>query len=183
LSWIVGAIFITVFFISAITLWHSSRLSFDEAAHDDIVKLQRVFMQIQKDCYIVDFEHTFNHIDFLNVSSFSGEKIGSMELAFPKNWNGPYLKNNLRIQNKLYAILKNKQGYFIVPGYGVRLANGKVIGKTLILDQNSDMKKLMQDDDGLNSKSGILAAQVKIGSRTMKNMTRKKMDMLSAIDE
>jgi len=182
MPWIVGAIFSTIFLISTITLWRSSRLAFDEVAHDDILKLQQIFERIQDDCYIVDFEHVFNYIDFLNVRSFSGEKVGSMELAFAKNWNGPYLTNNLRIQNKLYAVLKNKQGYFIIPGYGVQLANGKVIGKTLILDENSDMKKVMQDDQGLNSKPGVLAAQIKIGSRMMKDMSKSKLDMLSAID-
>ena len=183
LPWIVWTIFITIFSISTITLWRSSRLSFDEVAHDDIVRLQDIFAHIQKDCYIVDFEQIVNPIDFLNAINFSGEKVGSMELAFPQHWKGPYLKNNLRVQNKLYAVLKNKLGYFIVPGYGVRLANGKVIGKTLVLDQNSDMKKLMQDSQALNSDKGILAAQIKIGSRLMKNMIDKQLNMLSAIDE
>jgi len=183
LPWIVGAIFIVMFVISAMTLWRSSRLSLDEVAHNDIIKLQNIFERIQKDCYIVDFERTFNPIDFLNVATFSGDKVGSMELAFPQHWKGAYLKNNLRIQNKLYAVLKNKQGYFIVPGYGVRLANGKIIGKSLKLNQNSDMRKLMQDPQALGSESGVLAAQIKIGSRFMKNMSKKKLDMLSAIDE
>jgi hypothetical protein len=182
LPWIVGPIFVTFFLISVITLWRSSRMSFDEVAHQDIMHLQDIFKQIQKDCYIVDFEHVINHIDFLNIQSFTDKKVGSMELAFPKRWKGPYLKKNLRVQNKLYAVLKNKQGYFIVPGYGVRLANGKVIGKTLILDQNSDMKQLMKDEQGLDSENGVLAARIKIGSRAMKNMTSKKIDILSAID-
>jgi hypothetical protein len=183
LPWIVGAIFIILFAISAITLWRNSRQSLDEAAHDDIVKLQKVFERIHKDCYIVDFERICNPIDFLNVVTFSSDRVGSMELAFARRWKGPYLKHNLRIQNKLYAVLKNKQGYFIVPGYGVRLANGKIIGKTLRLDQNCDMKKLMQDYNALLSESGVLAAQIKVGSRFMKNMSKKKLDMLSTIDE
>lgn len=182
LPWIVGAIFITIFCISAMTLWRNSRLSFDEVAHDDITKLANIFERIQRDCYIVDFEHVFNHIDFLNVKNFSGDKVGSMELAFPAHWDGPYVKHNLRIQNRLYAVLKTKQGCFIVPGQGVQLANGKVVGKTLILDQNSNMKKLMQDPKSLGSEAGVLAAQLKIGSRAMKNMTKKKLDILSAID-
>lgn len=182
LPWIVVPIFATFFLISIVTLWRSSRTAFDQVAHDDIMHLQEIFKQIQKDCYIVDFEHVVNHIDFLNIQSFTDKKVGSMELAFPKRWKGPYLKKNLRVQNKLYAVLKNKQGYFIIPGKGVRLANGKVIGKTLILDQNSDMKQLMRDQDGLDSENGVLAARIKIGSRAMKNMTNKKLDMLSAID-
>jgi hypothetical protein len=179
---IAGVLFVVLFIISAITLWRNSRINFDESIHHDITELKYTLEKIQTDCYIYNFEHEKNYIDFLNIHRFSGTTVGSMELGFPQNWQGPYLKTNPRIQNKLYVVLKNKQGYFIVPGDGVRLANGKVIGKDLILDQNSDMQKLMKDFDGLTSSVGVLAAEIKIGSELVKNMTQYKWEMLSAMD-
>lgn len=179
---IVGIFFITFFIISAITLWRNSRINFDERIHSDVIELQKIFEKIQKDCYIYNFDHEKNYIDFLNVIKFSNSHVGSMDLGFPKNWQGPYLKVNPRIQNQLYMVLKNKQGYFIIPADGVHLANGKVIGKDLILDQNSDMKKLMQDPEALQSTIGSLAAEIKIGTELVKNMTNYKWEMLSAMD-
>lgn len=179
---IVGIFFIVLFVISAMTLWRYSRTAFDKKIYNDIVQLQKIFEKIQADCYIYSFEHEKNYIDFLNVIKFSSNRVGPMQLGFPQNWQGPYLQQNLRIQNKLYAMLKTQQGYFIVPGDGVRLANGKVIGKDLILDKNSDIRKLMQDSEALQSESGILAAEIKIGSEFVKNMTTYKWEMLSIID-
>lgn len=167
---------------AVITLWQSSQINSDESIHQDITELKYILEKIQADCYIYNFEHEKNCIDFLNVIKFSGKTVGSMELGFPQHWQGPYLKTNPRIQNKLYVVLKNKQGYFIVPGDGVRLTNGKVIGKDLILDRNSDMYKLMQDLDGLKSEAGVLAAEIKIGSEFVQNMTQYRWEMLSAMD-
>lgn len=179
---IVAVLFVVLFIISAVTLWRNSGINFDEHIHHDITELKYTLEKIQTDCYIYNFEHEKNYIDFLNVVKFSGTTVGSMELGFPYNWKGPYLKINPKIQDRLYVVLKNKQGYFIVPGDGVHLANGKIIGKDLILDQNSDMKKLMQDFDGLMSSSGVLAAEIKIGSEFVKNMTQYKWEMLNAMD-
>ncbi|MBI2345207.1 hypothetical protein HYV10_04035 [Candidatus Dependentiae bacterium] len=179
---LVGIFFIILFSISVITLWRSSRINFDELIHQEVMQLKETFERIQHDCYIYNFEHERNYIDFLNVVKFSNSHVGSMELGFPQNWKGPYLKKNPRIQNKLYTVLKNKQGYFIVPGDGIRLANGKVIGKDLVLDKNSDMKHLMFDFNGLASSVGVLAAEIKIGSEFVKNMTQYKWEMLSAMD-
>ncbi len=179
---VVGILLIIFFIISALSLWRNSHINLDENIHHDVIELKYVLERIQKDCYIYKFEHEKSYIDFLNVIKFAGNNLGSIQLGFPENWQGAYLKNNPKIQDKFYMVLKNKQGYFVVPGDGVHLANGKVIGKDLILDQNSDMRKLMQDYEGLLSNSGVLATEIKIGSEFAKNMTQYKREMLTSMD-
>lgn len=179
---VVRYFFIILVIVSAISLWRSFSSNSDIRIHKDLLELQQIFDRIQKDCYIYGFDHEKNYIDFLNVITFSNSHVGSMALSFPRNWKGPYLNANPRIQDKLYMILKNKQGYFIVPGDGVRLANGKVVGQDLILDENSDMRNLMQDSGSLYSESGVLAAEIKIGTDFMKSMVDQKLDLLKTID-
>lgn len=168
----------------AITLFmqfRNIRTVTDHVIHADIMQLQQVFSQIHKECYIIDFEHKRNYIDFLNVISFVGSEVGSMNLAFAKNWKGAYLKNNPTIQQKLYVVLKNKQGFFIVPDDGVVLDNGKVIGTDIKLGWESDMKSLMSNNNALLSNVGVLAAPIQVGSKPISAMLTQK-NALMVID-
>jgi hypothetical protein len=142
----------------------------DKAIYHDIVQLQAAFSKIHKDCYISDFTHVKNYIDFLNVITFAGDHVGSMKVSFPRNWHGPYMKRQRLVSGVAYQVLKNKQGYFIVPGDGVQLANGKIIGKDLILDAQTDMQQLMNDGQGLKSEAGVLAAPILVGSKIVGDM-------------
>lgn len=177
-----GIVFIVFFMVIAFILLRRPFINADNSIHQDIQKLQLIFQEIQHDCYIYNFLHDKNYIDFLNVKSFVGREVGSMQLNFPQNWKGPYLDENLRVQNILYMILKNKQGYFIVPGDGVQLSNGIVIGKDLILDQNSDMKAIINNPKQLSSNAGILAAEIKIGTEFIKTMLDGNVELLNAMD-
>jgi len=172
LKWTTVLVFSCVLALSMLMWWNRSKEVADIALHHDIEMLSKVFEKIHKDCYILDFKHTKNHIDFLNVIHFVGSEVGSMNLAFSKNWHGPYLKNNPKFHEKLYAILKNKHGYFIIPADGVVLGNGKEIGKDIILDEHTDMRRMMHSDDGLRSASGALAAPIQVGSRTLAQMAQ-----------
>lgn len=161
-----------MFALSMLMWWNRRKEIADVSLHHDIEMLRKVFAKIHKDCYILDFKHTKNHIDFLNVIHFAGSEVGSMNLAFSKNWQGPYLKNNPKFHEKLYAILKNKHGYFIIPADGVVLSNGKEIGKDIILDEHTDMRRMMHSDDGLSSSVGVLAAPIQVGSRSLAEMAK-----------
>jgi len=169
-AWLSAILLSSLLIVSIIMLWKHARHVTESVVVEEIQTLKKVFSQIHKDCYIKNFEHTRNYIDFLNVISFVGSRVGAMNLAYPKNWKGPYLKNNPTIQEKFYVLLKTKQGYFIVPGNGVRLSNGQIIGKDIKLNEKSNMYQLMQDPQGLWSKSGALAAEIKIGTDFMNTM-------------
>lgn len=130
------------------TLWYllrESRLIIDTVIADEIPELVEIFRKIDNQCTILEFEHEKNHIDFLNVVKFVGSEVGSMNLMYPKNWQGPYKKDNPTIQEKLYQIINTTKGYFIAPGDGVKLTSGKVIGIDIILDKNADIPALLAD--------------------------------------
>ena len=130
---------------------------------DDVIQLQEIFHRIHKTCNIIDFDYQKNPINFLNVKGFSSSEVGPMNLVHPDKWEGPYVEDNPTMQATEYQIVYTKKGYFITPGEGVKLPNGKVIGKDIILDEDADIPALMIDTDGLLFKDRALAAPLDLG--------------------
>ncbi len=126
-----------------------------------IEELAQIFKKIDDSCKIIDFEHEKNYVDFLTVEKFIGSEVGSMNLTYPEKWEGPYLRDNPTIQEKYFVIIDTPKGYYLAPGDGVKLANGKIIGTDLILDRNTDFEKLIQDKDMLLFDSKPLAQFIK----------------------
>ncbi len=124
----------------------------------DVQTLKGIFDRIQMTCKIIDFDYQKNPINFLNVEEFTGSEVGPMNLAYPENWEGPYVPDNPTMQALEYQIVKTKQGYFITPGDGVTLPNGKVIGKDIPLDENADMATVIKNDLTVSGK--VLAAPI-----------------------
>ena len=156
-------LFVSLFGISIYKLYRTSTRSSDVIITEQVQKLKTIFDQIHKDCGIIDFEHEKNHIDFLTVKSFVGSEVGPMNLLYPRQWKGPYVQDNPTIQEEMYVILHNKSGYYIVPGDGVKLLNGKVVGTDVVLDYQTDMKQAMLQEDALKSESGVLAVKIDVG--------------------
>lgn len=148
---VVGTVAIIAFaFVTFNYLWQA-REDNDIQIAQHIEKLSQIFTQIESCCNITGFRSQKDFIDFLNVSSFEGSQVGPMNLEHPEKWTGPYVKNNLSIEGKLYQVIQYDDKYYIVPGDGVKLANGKVIGETLILNSKSDLPALMSDSNALYS--------------------------------
>lgn len=129
----------------------------------DVAQLAQVLKKINDDCYILSVQGQKNPINFLNIkkSGFSGSQVGPLNLARPAKWQGPYEGHTLEIQDIPYLLVKTKKGYFISPGFGVKLPNGKIIGKDLLLDENADIPALILSE--LSYKGKPLAAPVQIG--------------------
>lgn len=153
--------------VSIIVFWRVAIKSGDTIIAQDIELLKKVFHQIDDDTSIIDFEHERNYIDFLTVVKFVGSEVGAVNLAKPENWKGPYLHDNPTYQEKYYEIIKTKKGHYIVPGYGIELSSGKVIGKDIMYDENADMEKLIQSDGALNYRGTPLGAHFKLNSETV----------------
>lgn len=115
----------------------------------DIEQLHSIFERIHETCVIISFDYQKNPINFLNVKSFTSSEVGPMNLVHPEKWEGPYVQDNLAIESIEYQVVRTKNGYFIVPGEGVELPNGKVIGKDLIFDESADIMKMMGDPESL----------------------------------
>ncbi len=137
----------------------------DRSKTDDLIighlkKLKEVFEKIHADCKITGFRHGKDKINFLNVKSFAGSIVGSMNLLYPKKWAGPYMDFNPSVGNKLYQIMFIRDGYYILPGDGVRLGNGQIINRTMHIDSKTDIGALMRDPRALLSYDHPLAVKI-----------------------
>jgi len=137
-----------------------ARVANDMLIADHIVQLKDIFGRINERCKITGFRYPKDQIDFLNVISFTGSVVGSMNLLEPERWQGPYLTDNLTMNGKEYQIITTKKGTFIVPGDGVKLANGKIIGTTLMITPESDIEGMLDDSQALLSHGRPLGAHI-----------------------
>ncbi len=137
-----------------------ARTANDGLIADHVVKLQTIFKRINESCKITAFRHKKDHIDFLNVISFAGTVVGPMNLLEPENWQGPYVDESLTMNGKEYQIVATKTGFYIVPGDGVKLSNGQIIGKTLLITPSSKIEQMVRDPQALMSNNRALAARI-----------------------
>lgn len=153
--------FLLLFAIAVYRLYQNVREVPSTLVADHIEKLAGIFKKIEETGGIDRFDEEKNRIDFLNVKSFVGSKVGSLTLYHPERWQGPYIDENPTIQDKPYVVVKTSVGYYIVPGDGVKLSNGKVIGKDIVIDKNTDFEKLTRDPQGLLHENRPLAVLIK----------------------
>ncbi|KKP35798.1 MAG: hypothetical protein UR26_C0002G0098 [candidate division TM6 bacterium GW2011_GWF2_32_72] len=163
------ALFTTLFALYLYNLFQEAKVVTNQIISSDVQQLAKIFEQIDSQCKILSFEHEKNWIDFLTVEKFIGSEVGAMNLAYPKKWQGPYIDDNPTIQEYQYQVLLNFKGYYVVPADGVRLANGKVIGKDILLNRKSDIDKLLENGDlVINGKAQ--AAKINIGIKDLQDV-------------
>ncbi|MFC1842122.1 hypothetical protein ACFLYU_00480 [Candidatus Dependentiae bacterium] len=160
-------LFVVLVGVSLYKMLYDVKISSDVIIAREVRELVDIFKKIDKKCKIIDFDYQKNRINFLNVKSFVGSEVGPMNLTYPKNWEGPYLQDNPTIQDKEYQVVRTKKGHFITPGDGVKLSNGKIVGKDIILDENADIPKMMVDEKFLNFKGEALAAPLDVGTSNL----------------
>jgi len=160
-------LFVFLVAVSLFKMFYDIKVTSGVIIAKEVRELVEIFKRIDKTCKIIDFDYQKNPINFLNVKTFTGSEVGPMNLAYPENWQGPYLIDNLVIQGKEYQIVSTKKGYFITPGQGVKLSNGKVVGKDIILNKDANIPKMMVDDKLLNFKGKALAAPLPVGASNM----------------
>lgn len=137
----------------------------------DIARLSCIFAQIDATAGIAGFDFPKNEINFLNIKKdgFVGSEVGSMNLIRPARWEGPYVNEVSSLQEQNYMIVRTQQGYYITPRDGVHLPNGKEVGKDIILDENSDIETMMQDNLMLAHNGVPLAAKIAISGVSSEN--------------
>ena len=75
------------------------------------------------------------------------------------------MDHNPSMQSKEYLVIRTKKGYFVTPGEGVKLPNGKVVGVDIKLDEHADIEAMMKDEKLLGYKGKALAAPLVIKKR------------------
>lgn len=125
----------------------------------DIELLGKTFKKIDETAVIRDFNSPKSTINYLNIKKggFVGSEVGPMNLVHPDKWEGPYFRDNPMIENKEYQVVKTRNGYYVVPGDGVKLPNGKIMGTDVIIDQSTDIEELTKSGNDLNYKDRPLA--------------------------
>ncbi len=160
---VVGTFFMILFTLTIVHLFRQGRSQVNVMVAQEVQRLADILREIDATCKIIDFDHQQNWINFLNVERFAGSEVGSLNMTYPKRWDGPYLQDNPTMQDKEYMVVRTKKGYFVTPGSGVRLANGKVIGKDIILDEDADIEKMATDENFLMYKGQALAVPLPVG--------------------
>jgi hypothetical protein len=150
---------------------------------DDIKLIALALEKIDARCSILSIDDERNEVDFLQIHSFVGSSVGPFNLAYPDCWEGPYLNVNPTIKGKHYEILKAADGIFIVPGMGVPLPNGRIVGKDFELSSKTRIGDLLRDKGDLRYEDKKFAVKLifKIGDRKqwhLKEKTVKKIDRL-----
>lgn len=148
------------FYFSFFSTFYRSKQITGILIADNIERLAGIFKEINDTCGIINFDLKKNPINFLNVEKFASSEVGPMNLAHPEKWHGPYLPDNPTIHDKEFQIIYTKKGYFVTPGDGLTLPNGKVIGKDFVLDENSDIPMMMLNKKELLFEGKALAAPI-----------------------
>lgn len=166
------ALFVILIVVSVFSLVYKSKTNTAALIDRDLHTFVDIFKRIDMDCRILSFDYTLNPINFLNVKSFSGSEVGPMNLGYPASWKGPYIEDNPTIQGEEYLLVATQKGHFVVPGMGVRLPNGKVVGRDIVLSKDADIEAMMQPGGGLYYKGKPLAAKLQVGASVLERALR-----------
>lgn len=144
----------------------------------DLKRIVVALEEIDRHCNILSIAHTKSYIDFLQVEKFRSSEIGSLNLAHPKNWKGPYLDDTPEFQGKPYQMVQAKDGIFVLPADDCTLPNGIVIDKDFRISKDLVMSEMLKKGGKLNHKGVPLAAKIsfKVGDvvRTISPETMEK---------
>lgn len=155
-----GTIILLLLVLTVISVRYNTKRTAGLLIAQHVKELAAIFTRINKECSILGFDHQKNRINFLTVEKFVGSEVGSMNLGYPSKWRGPYLSDNPTMQGKEYLVVRTKKGLFITPGEGVKLPNGKIIGKDISLDENADLLAMTRDSQALMYKDRPLAQKL-----------------------
>lgn len=157
---IVGVVLLAAFGYSFYRFYRNAQQATNRIAAEQVKTLVKILRKIDDTCGIVSITRDRSVIDFLTVKSFVGSEVGPLNLMEPKKWAGAYLDANYAIQGKLYEIIRTKEGYYVVPGEGVKLSSGKVIGKDIIFTYDTDIEAYVNDAGGLEVNGYPLAVRL-----------------------
>ena len=159
---LIGVALIGLVGLTGYYLYKQSKIAVDKMIANDVDLLRKTLTVIDETCGITNISYDRSHIDFLSIEKFSDNKVGPLELKYPEKWQGPYHEKNPSIQGKVYELVKVKNGYVIAPGKDVKLANGKVMGKDIVIDASTDIDPYLTEEEGLVFQGRPLIAKLEL---------------------
>jgi hypothetical protein len=157
---IIGFVLLGLLTFTLYRFYGSARIATQRAIIEDVEQIGTALENIDATCEIVAIVRDRTLIDFLQVQAFAGNQIGPLQLRHPEKWHGPYLDHNPLIQDIPYELIKTREGFYVVPGRGVRLDNGKIIGKDITFTSETDIGMYLNETWGLESPDGLLVRKV-----------------------
>ena len=133
----------------------------------DLHRIASALRALDTDCYITDMRVGLHPVSVLTRRSLADGPF-YIELKESKNWKGPYLKNSPTLQDKPYQLLKTNKSLFVVPGEGVELPSGLVVGTDIEWHADTDVTALTRSGGSLFYKSGPVALEVVYGQGARK---------------
>ena len=130
--------------------------------NEKIYEIGKIIEDIDKKCQILCFAGEYNPIDFLNVKEFTGNHIGSIQIADPKKWAGPYSEEIALYKEKPITVFVHNSGCYIIPGKGTILNENKEVGKDIIFDSSFDEELLIKNNPSLIQNGKRLIYKLKI---------------------
>jgi len=115
----------------------------------DMQRIVRALYQVDRYCHIETVTPGLHPLNFLTLPRPTERDFCGIELEFPKQWTGPYFSEVPVLDNTPYQLLKTEKGLFLVPGNGVRLPNGNVIGIDIVWHYTTEVAALAQQGGAL----------------------------------
>jgi hypothetical protein len=157
---VIGGVLLSLLVFTLYRFYRSARVVAQDVIIEHVEQIGKVLENIDATCEIVAIVRDRALIDFLQVQAFVGNQIGPLQLRQPEKWHGPYLDHNPLIQDIPYELVKTREGFYVVPGRGVRLDNGKIIGKDITFTSETDIGMYLNETWGLESPDGLLVRKV-----------------------
>lgn len=151
--------------IFAVRVFYSRPRVVASIIEDDIKLITLALEKIDAKCNILRVEDDYNEIDFLNMEDFTGSQAGPLNLAYADKWEGPYLQVNPMLQEQYYELVRALDGFFVMPGRGVRLPNGLVIGEDFEVNASTNVEPMTEAGGFLHYEGKVFATKLmfKIG--------------------
>lgn len=165
LSAFIAIMLLAIVVVPAYYFWHQASQANSRVIAQDVQKMAIAFAKINEDSRLLGFDLDKTPVNFLNVKAFSGPTIGSMSLEHPERWKGPYLEKTPMVSDTYYYILKTPQGYYLVPGDGIQLEGGKVLGRDIIITPHTAIEDLVKNEPALTYNGQPLIVKLKVEPR------------------
>lgn len=158
-------VFSSVFLLSLLAIffiyvYKSKSQVLSSVIRNDFQEITRVLQHVDEQCNILAIKGGHVVLDFFTIKAFVGSEIGGMNLAHPKNWHGPYFRRNPTIKGIFYELIQAADGFFIIPGKGVKLPNGLMFGKDIIINRQINVLPMLQPGGKLHHKETSFAAKI-----------------------
>jgi len=141
----------TAHFVANGSAWSAHVVRAD--LHNAVEALSR----FDTDCGLKKVLPGIHALDFLTMSYLPVDSLAGFDIQNVRAWQGPYLKTVPVVDGRPYVLLATESGLFVAPSYGVRLPSGKLLGRDVVWDWQSDIDAMTADDAPLSHQGEPLA--------------------------